>query len=71
MCLSEDSKAYFSPALRLSLNINAKPYKPRNILEEENEVGPGFYDNYQLKFEGEYFNGERNGKGINIIRINK
>ena len=38
-------------------------------LKNMNGKGKEYYDNGKLKFEGEYLNGERNGKGKELIMM--
>ena len=64
-CLSSDnSNIRYSSYNPFYDSINTWSYIPKNNIRFKNEKEPGFYDNYQIKFEGEYTDGERNGKGI-------
>ena len=64
-CLSSDnSNIRYSSYNPFYDSINTWSYIPKNNIRFKFEKEPGFYDNYQIKFEGEYTDGERNGKGI-------
>ena len=42
--------------------INYKFFSGKYIIYESNRIGKEYYDNVKLEFEGEYLNGEKNGK---------
>ena len=70
LCICDKQKIKlikYNKTLQNDLNININNYKHfagRYIIYESNRIGKE-YDGYDdtFKFEGEYLNGERNGKG--------
>ena len=65
----------YNKILQNNININLINYKfftGKYIIYESNRIGKE-YDGYDdtLKFEGEYINGERNGKGKEYLDIDK
>ena len=64
----------YNKKLQNKINIflyNYKIYSKRYIKYQTNKKGGEYYYDGKLKYEGEFINGERNGKGKEYINNNK